>query len=81
MLDSVLKNDEKQDRNFKILIYIATVAIVFLALAGRLFYLQYIQYEENFQRSENNRMRRIVLTAERGSLFDRNEKVIVFQMR
>jgi len=77
MLDSVLKNDEKQDRNFKILIYIATVAIVFLALAGRLFYLQYIQYEENFQRSENNRMRRIVLTAERGSIFDRNEKVLV----
>ncbi|MDR1759483.1 MAG: penicillin-binding protein 2 [Fibrobacter sp.] len=64
-------------RNRKILVFISCVLFAFLILSGRLFYLQYIRYEENYQNSENNRQRKVVLKAERGSIFDRTGKVLV----
>ena len=55
----------------------AAVALVFSCLSVRLLYLQYARYEENLQSSDENRLRRIVLKAERGLIFDRNGTLLV----
>ena len=55
----------------------AGVLIIFSILIIRLISLQYLHYDENMQRSENNRIRKMVITAERGYIFDRNGEVLV----
>jgi penicillin-binding protein 2 len=70
-------NDSVQTRNWNVLVFMAGVVILFTILLVRLFSLQYLDYDENFQRSENNRLRRVVLVAERGFIYDRNGEVLV----
>ncbi len=70
-------NDSVQTRNWNVLVFMAGVVILFTVLLVRLFSLQYLDYDENFQRSENNRLRRVVLVAERGFIYDRNGEVMV----
>jgi len=70
-------NDGIQTRNWNVLVFMAAVVFLFCVLLVRLFWLQYVDYEENFQRSENNRLRRVVLVAERGFIYDRNGEVLV----
>ena len=70
-------NDSVQTRNWNVLVFMAGVVILFTILLVRLFSLQYLNYDENFQRSENNRLRRVVLVAERGFIYDRNGEVLV----
>lgn len=65
------------NRNVKSLVFMAAVGIVFFCLSVRLFYLQSVRYEENLQSSDENRLRRIELRAERGLIFDRNGKLLV----
>ena len=59
------------------LVFMAAVVILFAILLVRLYSLQYTHYDENLQRSENNRLRRVVLVAERGYIYDRNGEVLV----
>ena len=77
MHKSMNENEALQNRNWNILIYMAGVVILFAILLMRLFSLQYTHYDENLQRSENNRIRKVVLVAERGYIYDRNGEVLV----
>ena len=71
------ENEVQQNRNWNVLIYMAGVVILFAILLARLFSLQYTHYDENLQRSENNRIRKVELIAERGYIYDRNGEVLV----
>ena len=77
MLKGMSENEVLQNRNWNVLIYMAGVVILFAILLMRLFSLQYTHYDENLQRSENNRIRKVVLVAERGYIYDRNGEVLV----
>ena len=77
MLKGMPDNETLQNRNWNVLIYMTGVVILFFVLLMRLFSLQYTHYDENLQRSENNRLRKVVLVAERGYIYDRNGEVLV----
>ncbi|MCF0215692.1 MAG: penicillin-binding protein 2 [Fibrobacteraceae bacterium] len=77
MYSHFLDNDAVQNRNWKVLVYMGVVCLAILILVIRLFFLQYMHYDENFQRSESNRLRKTVLTAERGYIYDRNGNILV----
>ena len=77
MLSDNHENEAIQSRNWHIVVFMAMVVLVFLVLIVRLYSLQFTHYEENLQRSENNRLRKVVLTAERGYIYDRNGIVLV----
>ena len=70
-------NDSVQTRNWNVLVFMAAVVVLFAVLLIRLYSLQFTHYDENFQRSENNRLRRVELVAERGFIYDRNGEVLV----
>ena len=53
------------------LIY-AVITVILLALAGRVYFLGVVEGERNRKLAEGNRIRKIVLTAPRGIVFDRN---------
>ena len=53
------------------------VAAVFLVLLSRLWYLQIIESENLRELSENNRLRFVPVAASRGTILDRNGKVLV----
>ena len=71
------ENEARVRRNWNVLIFLAATVILFTVILFKLFTLQYIHYEENFQRSENNRLRRIELIADRGYIYDRHGQVLV----
>ena len=77
MYNDTSENEARVRRNWNVLIFLAATVILFTVILFRLFSLQYIHYEENFQRSENNRLRRIELIADRGYIYDRNGQVLV----
>lgn len=66
-----------QNRNWSVLVFMCAVLLLFAVLLLRLFSLQYTHYDENLQRSENNRIRKVELIAERGYIYDRNGIVLV----
>ncbi len=70
-------NGNVQIRNMHVLVFLGAVLILFSVLLVRLYSLQYTHYDENLQRSENNRIRRVELVAERGYIYDRNGEVLV----
>jgi len=70
-------NEYVQNRNWNVLVFMSVVLILFGILLFRLFSLQYTHYDENLQRSENNRIRKVVLVAERGYIYDRNGVMMV----
>ena len=74
---SLSDNDSVQTRNWNVLVFMAAVVILVLVLLIRLYSLQYTHYDENFKRSEKNRLRRVELVAERGFIYDRNGEVLV----
>jgi len=74
---SMSDNENVQTRNWNVLVFMAAVIILFTVLLVRLYSLQYTHYDENFQRSENNRLRRVELVAERGFIYDRNGEILV----
>jgi len=53
------------------------ITVSFIILISRLFYLQIIEGHKYFIMSENNCIRLQVLTAPRGLIFDRNNKLLV----
>jgi len=70
-------NGYVQTRNVHVLVFMGAVLLLFGVLLVRLYSLQYTHYDENLQRSENNRIRRVELVAERGYIYDRNGEVLV----
>lgn len=77
MLKGSAEHEALQNRNWNVLIYMAGVVLLFTVLLLRLFSLQYTHYDENLQRSDNNRIRKVELVAERGYIYDRNGEVLV----
>lgn len=77
MHNSLNDGRDIRDKNFKVIVFLAIVWCAFCVLGVRLFYLQHVNYEDNFQRSENNRIRRVEIQAERGFIYDRNGEVLV----
>lgn len=77
MLNGASENEVVQNRNLHVLIYMAGVVLLFSVWLFRLFSLQYTHYDENLQRSDNNRIRKVELVAERGYIYDRNGEVLV----
>ena len=66
------KDNEKQRVfNRRAVIFGGLQAAAFSVLAGRLYYLQFIRAEEYATLSENNRIKLILITPERGIIFDR----------
>ncbi len=76
MLNKPSQN-EKSSRHLKSFVFMATVGLIFFCLSGRLFYLQSVRYEDNLQSSDENRLRRVVLKAERGLIYDRKGRLLV----
>ena len=70
-------NSAIQTRNWNVLVFMCAVLLLISVLLVRLYSLQYTHYDENLQRSENNRLRRVELVAERGFIYDRNGEVLV----
>lgn len=77
MLNFSTDNEAQQTRNWHVLIFLAGVVLLFGILLLRLFSLQYTHYDENLQRSDNNRIRKVELIAERGYIYDRNGEILV----
>jgi penicillin-binding protein 2 len=78
MSPSLYSSDElSYQRKSKLQILSLFAVICVLVLTARLFYLQYILYEENLRLSESNRIRQIVVKADRGNILDRNGRVLV----
>lgn len=77
MRNSLNDGSETREKNSKIFVFLGIVWFAFCILGIRLFYLQHVNFEDNFQRSENNRIRRVDIPAERGFIFDRNGNVLV----
>lgn len=50
------------------------ILLFFFIITGRLFYLQIVKGEYYFQLAEGNREKKIPIVAERGQIFDRNNK-------
>ncbi|BDV43733.1 penicillin-binding protein 2 [Geotalea uraniireducens] len=68
---------ESQEPKKQIILLSLFAAAVFFLLLTRLWYLQIVK-AENFQNlSENNRLRLVPVAASRGTIFDRNGKVLV----
>jgi len=77
MYNDISENEARVHKNWNVLIFMMGVVLLFMVILFRLFTLQYIHYEENFQRSENNRLRKIELIADRGHIYDRNGNILV----
>mgnify|MGYP004449343007 FL=1 len=77
MLNFETENELQQTKNLHALIFLACVVLLFVILLVRLFSLQYTHYDENLQRSDNNRIRKVELIAERGFIYDRNGEILV----
>lgn len=69
--------EDQQERNLKSLVFGCIVVVAFLVLVGRLLQLQYFEYGENLRRSEDNRIRKISIKAQRGYIMDRYGAVLV----
>ncbi len=61
----------------KYVLYSAFVVILFIVLISRFFYLQIYKQAQYFKASERNRIREIVIEANRGIILDRNGEVLV----
>lgn len=69
--------EDQQERNLKSLVFGIIVVFSFGVLIARLLQLQYVQYDENLRRSEENRIRKISIKAQRGYILDRYGAVLV----
>jgi penicillin-binding protein 2 len=73
-----IKNSYAENRLFTIRSIIAGVfaAVLLLAVAGRLFYLQVLKYEYYSELSQGNRIRNEPIPPSRGLILDRNGRVL-----
>lgn len=78
MLNSSLDNREKERRLFlsRMTAAFIFIAVLILALVGRLFYLQVVQNEHHEARSQNNRLEVLPIPPIRGLIYDRYGKLL-----
>ena len=69
--------EDQQDRNLKSLVFLTGTGVACVFLMLRLLWLQVVNYDENERLSESNRIRRIVIKAERGYIYDRKGVLLV----
>lgn len=69
--------EEDNKKYFHIQIFTAIAVVVFLLLTGKLWFLQVVGGAELKKLAEGNRVRAIPLEAPRGSIYDRNNKLLV----
>ena len=69
------------DRRFRLraTLSLVVVALCFVGLSSRLFYLQILQHEEFSTRSENNRVKVRPVAPARGLIYDRNGILLGFE--
>ncbi len=60
----------------RIKLFLLVIFIVYFLFIGRLFFLQIIKYKRFTQLSENNRIKRLRITAPRGDIYDCNNNLI-----
>lgn len=63
---------EKKEQALRITAFMVLVAVIFIVLISRLFYLQVVQNQQFQQLSESNRLRLISIPARRGDILDKN---------
>tara|TARA_B100000427_G_scaffold304255_1_gene289379 strand:+ start:1326 stop:3095 length:1770 start_codon:yes stop_codon:yes gene_type:complete len=72
----MLKIDNKADiYNYRILFFI--LCSLMMILIGRYYYLQVIEYDRHFSKSQINRVKAVMTYAPRGLIFDRNGELLV----
>ena len=72
----MLKVDNKADLfNYRTLLFI--LCFLLLALIGRYYYLQVIEYERHFSKSQINRVKAVTTYAPRGLILDRSGEILV----
>jgi len=69
--------DVRQEINLKTFAFVSIVAISFIVLLIRLLHLQYFEYDANLRKAEENRIRKVIIKANRGYILDRNGTVLV----
>ena len=77
MIKNLNNNEELQEKNYKVLVFLLLAWIAFCILGIRLFYLQHVNYTDNLERSEKNRIRKMEVKAKRGYIYDRNGNILV----
>lgn len=65
------------NRNPRLMVFYPILAVLFLYLAGGLFWRQIIQFEQYQDRADRQSLRRVIQPGPRGNIFDRNGEVIV----
>jgi penicillin-binding protein 2 len=75
--NSSQQEETRQEMNLKTIVFVCLVAISFSILILRFLQLQHFEYENNFKRAEENRIRRVDIKANRGYIQDRNGVVLV----
>src|SRR5262245_53820658 len=70
-------NESSPDLGRRINVVQGIVLAVFLILGVRFYHLQVAQHEKYIAQAENNRIREIPIIAARGSILDRNSKILV----
>ena len=73
----VLRQANEPRKQKQIIILSCFVAAIFFLLLTRLWYLQIVKAEDFQSKSESNRLRLVPVAASRGTIFDRNGKVLV----
>src|SRR5215210_5678570 len=69
--------DESQNLRLRLRV-VQAVALALLAVLGtRLYFLQVVNGAYYAERAENQRVRRLPIPAQRGTIFDRNGKILV----
>jgi penicillin-binding protein 2 len=72
----VLKIDNKADIfHYRTLFFILCLSL--FTLIGRYFYLQVIEYERHFSKSQINRVKAVTTYAPRGLILDRSGEILV----
>lgn len=67
----------KKNKNSRFDYYFYVVALIFVGLIVRLFYLQLIEGDYYRSKAEGNRLRVLPMTATRGLIYDRNGQIMV----
>lgn len=72
----MMKNKKEKEINYKYKVLFSIVCLLSIILIIKLFYLQIFQYKTYTQRAQYSTSRISVLTAPRGIIYDRNNKII-----
>ncbi|MCA1817720.1 MAG: penicillin-binding protein 2 [Acidobacteria bacterium] len=69
--------DESQNLRLRMRVIQVVVVVLLAALGTRLYFLQVVNGAYYAEKAENQRVRRLTIPAQRGTIFDRNMKILV----